>query len=196
MHIASGKYQHRENGTPNGITEIWQVSHTASNRYLLDITFQAHYTLKAQVYFDENHILEQFTYHIDENLNGSYRIQDRKLLVKRTLPMNTHLEDSLVWSENAILDLPFLSCKGHTILHLQANPNAPTFAPILHSGDRAGDLAKKSVRFIADEEISITDKIYSATHYRYRRDYWLDKNGCVLRVQDNHYEMLLVEYTT
>jgi|GEM_PF-4038950 len=190
MHIASGKYEHRENGTANGITETWRYSDSSH----MQITFEAHYILKADVYFDENQRLEQFTYHIDENLKGSYRIADGKLHVQRTLPGNTRLEDTLVWSDDAVLDLPFLSCKGHTILHLKKYGLAPTFAPIFHSGDRAGDLAKKSVREIGEETVKIGETDYSATHYHYMRDYWLDQYGRVLKVQDNNYEMILVEY--
>lgn len=192
MPIASGKYEHRENGIANGITETWHYS----DRFHMQIIFEAHYILKADVHFDENQGVEQFTYHIDESLNGSYRISNGKLYIQRTLPGNTRLDDTLVWSDKSVLDLPFLSCKGHTILHLKKHGLAPTFAPILHSGDRAGDLAKKSVRVIDEETIKIGEKSYSATHYHYLRDYWLDKYDRVLKVQDNNYEMVLVEYNS
>ena len=198
MHIASGKYEHRDNGFANGITETWHYGYRTANTFVMQVVFEAHYTLRAEVYFDENQRLEEFSYHIDEHLNGNYRISDGKLLARRTLPGNTRLEDTLVWSDNAVLDLPFLSCKGHTILHLKKQGLAPTFAPIFHSGDRAGDLAKKSVREIGKETIKIGEKSYSATHYHYMHDYWLDKYGRVLKVQDknNNYEMILVEYTS
>lgn len=193
MHIASGKYQHRENGLANGISEKWDYERIADN-LVLTIVFEAQHRLDAKVYFDANTQVARFEYHIDDTLNGTYHIENTQLKVKRILPYDTILEDTLVWSDKTVLDLPFLSCKSHTILHLQKHRTVPTFAPILRSGDRAGDLAKKSASFIGEEEISLDGKSYQAKHFRYLRDYWLDEHNTILRMRDNEYEVILVEY--
>ncbi|MEO1287055.1 MAG: hypothetical protein AAFV93_04750 [Chloroflexota bacterium] len=65
----------------------------------------------------------------------------------------------------------------------------------MYSGDRAGDLAKKSVNQLGEELVTINSKIYSAKKYRYGQLYWLDKHGIVLKVQADNYEMVLTEYT-
>ncbi len=193
MLIASGKYDHRENGIVSGISEMWRYEHSASYQ-IINIVFQAQYTLEATVYLNENNQPRHFEYYVDDSLNGTYQVENDQLKVKRTLPFNTVLEDTLVCSDRTVLDLPFLSCKSHTILHLVKYGISPTFAPILRSGDRAGDLAKKSARFIAEEEIIINEKIYQARHFRYMRDYWLDEYNTILRMRDNEYEIILVEY--
>lgn len=193
MLTAKGQYEHYENSFPNGITETWHYEGDSYENCLLTIVFQADYTLKARVHFQDNRLV-RFDYHIDESLHGSYYIENGKLKVKRTLPYNTYLEDSLVWSDIAVLDLPFLSCKSHTILHLNAHGIAPTFAPILRSGDRAGDFAKKSVKFIAYNTVSLNQTVYSTKQYQYVRDYWLNEQDVVMRMRDNQYEVILVEY--
>lgn len=189
MLIASGKYDHRENGIACGISETWRYDHQ-----LINIVFQAQYTLNATVRLNENNQPTHFEYYFDDSLNGTYQVENGQLKVKRTLPYNTVLEDTLVWSDRTVLDLPFLSCKSHTILHLVKYGISPTFAPILRSGDRAGDLAKKSASLIAEEEISLDGTMYHARHFRYMRDYWLDEHNTILRMQDNDYEVILVEY--
>ena len=193
MLIASGKYEHRENGIANGITETWQRERSG-NQQELTIIFQAGYTLKATVSLNENDQPTYFEYFIDDTFNGMYQVEDSQLKVKRTLPYNTILEDTLVWSNKTVLDLPFLSCKSHTILHLMKHGTAPTFAPILRSGDRAGDLAKKSASFIGEDEINLDSVQYQTRHIRYMRDYWLDEHNTILRMRDNEYEVILVEY--
>lgn len=193
MLIAKGQYEHYENAVPNGITEIWHYEGDSRENCLLNIVFQADYMLNATVHF-KNSQLVRFEYHVDESLHGSYHIENGKLKVKRTLPYNTYLEDSLVWSDNAVLDLPFLSCKSHTILHLNTHSIAPTFAPILRSGDRAGDFAKKSVKFIAYNTMTLNKTVYSVKQYQYLRDYWLNGQNVVMRMRDNQYEIILVEY--
>jgi len=194
MPIASGVYQHRDNGIANGITETWQINRHTATTYRQQITFKAHYTLTADVLFDDDFNMTDFIYKTDDGLNGHYQINDNQLWVKRTLAGNTRLEDKLVWSAETILDLPFLSCKGHTILHLNQYGTVPTFAPLLRSGDRAGDLAKKSVTSHGDSKVIMIDTAYTAIHYHYMRDYWLDTHGMVLRAVDKTYEMILVEY--
>lgn len=193
MLIASGKYEHRESAVANGIYETWRYEHTG-NEQVLGIVFQAQYMLNATVYLNENNQPRQFEYYVEDSLNGTYQVENDQLKVKRTLPYNTVLEDTLVWSDKTMLDLPFLSCKSHTILHLVKYGISPTFAPILWSGDRAGDLAKKSASFISEEEIIINKTMYQTRHFRYMRDYWLDEHNTVLRMRDNEYEVILVEY--
>ncbi|MGB7341723.1 MAG: hypothetical protein WBC91_22690 [Phototrophicaceae bacterium] len=192
MPIVSGKYEHRENGVPNGITETWEY---LDENHLHILFASPDYQLDATIILDENKNVNRFAYHVDETLNGYYQVQGSQLRVKRQLPANTQLDDTLVWSNDALLDLPFLSCKGHTILHLNQKGLTSTFAPILRSGDRAGDMAKQSVQKLEQYSLNINDRVYQTTHYRYLRDYWLDKNGIVIRAESGTYEMILVEYT-
>ncbi|MGJ3239943.1 MAG: hypothetical protein ACFE0Q_14625 [Anaerolineae bacterium] len=193
MHIASGVYQHYDHGIDQGIRERWQYQRV-NDGYHMHISFEADYTLHADVTLDKNNRIQQFDYRLDEHMHGRYRIADEQLHVYRTLPGNTLLEDQVPWAKDAVLDLPFLSCKGHTILHLAQYSVAPTFAPLLRSGDRAGDLAKQSVRDLGEERLTINDVVYATWRYQYRHDYWLDKRGQVVRVQNGQYEMILLEY--
>lgn len=192
MPIASGVYTHYENSHANGITEHWQQDTISS----LAITFNTPaYTMTIAVTFDNRQRVADFTYHVDSALQGRYRVQASKLQVERNLPPNIKLADTLIWSDDTILDLPFLSTKGHTILQLDTHGIAPVFAPHLRSGDRAGDLAKKSAENLGTDTLIIANKSYPATKFRYGHLYWINNEGVVLRVQTDNYEMVLTEYT-
>ena len=192
MTALSGEYAHFSAGALTGVTESWEHD---GNRLM--ITFDASaigsYILDAEIIFDE--LIQIFTYSTSDGLSGSYFRDGDRLRIKRVLPGNTRLEDTLVGFGNVLLDLPFLSCKGRTILRMAEQDIVSVYAPLMRAGDRAGDLAKKTVTNIGTETINLDDKQISAQHYQYMRDYWIDENAIVLQATDELTVMQLVEYS-
>lgn len=196
MPIAEGLYAHYDNGQPNGITEHWTLTRIALGEHL-DIVFQADYRLTATVVLDEYGCIQKFDYHISNDFQGTYQRIGNHLQVKRTLPGNTRLADTILLPDDTVLDLPFVCCKGYTIQRLseQSNP-IPVFAPLLRSGDRAGDLAKRHVKRLANVKITHNAQTYDATHYQYGHDYWTLSDYRVLRTQKEQYQIILLEHKT
>ena len=194
MPIAEGLYQHRIADEPNGITEKWVLDQHASGTQL-DITFLADYTLTATVNISSQAKITRFVYHIDNDFHGQYQRTGNILTVERTLPGNTRISDKIILPDDAILDLPFVCCKPYTLLALQKKGISSVFAPLLRSGDRAGDLAKKSLRLVTNAKITLAGQTYDTQYVRYGRDYWLNENKHVLRARQDLYDIILVEYS-
>ncbi|MEL6309578.1 MAG: hypothetical protein AAFN11_05720 [Chloroflexota bacterium] len=194
MPIAEGLYQHRIADQANDITEKWVLSQQ-DNGTQLNITFSSDYTLTATVLINTSDSITHFAYHIDDNFHGQYQREANSLSVERTLPGNTRISDQIILPDDAILDLPFVCCKPYTLLALQKQGVSSVFAPLLRSGDRAGDLAKKSLRFVTNAKITLERQTYHTQHYRYGRDYWLNEYHHVLRARQDLYDIILVEYS-
>lgn len=193
MPIAEGLYQHRIADEPNGITEKWVLSQR-ENGTQLDITFASDYTLTATVHINTDARMTYFAYHIDDDFHGQYQREANTLTVERTLPGNTRISDKIILPDDAILDLPFVCCKPYTLRALQKQGVSSVFAPLLRSGDRAGDLAKKSLRLVTNAKITLAGQTYHTQQFRYGRDYWLNEHHHVLRARQDLYDIILVEY--
>lgn len=198
--IASGIYYHYQGATHTETRESWSLVRVDDGLVRLQVVYQhADTHITADMTLDHarcTRLSYAVTTDAGQIATGDIQVLERRISAERVLNRVTRLADTIPYTGTLVFDPPFVSSKGYAIGQLAGTVQKSVFAPHLTAGDRAGDLAKKSARFIADAPLEIDGKQFQTKRYHYMRDYWVDEHDVVLQARDDahDYAIVLTEY--
>jgi hypothetical protein len=198
--IVSGIYRHYQGTTRTETQESWSLVRVDDRLSRLQVVYQhADTRITADMTLDHDRCTRlsyAVTTAVGQIAEGEIAVLERRITAERVLHRVTRLADTIPYTGTLVFDPPFVSSKGYAIRQLAGTVQKSVFAPHLTAGDRAGDLAKKSARFIADTRLEIDGKQFQTKRYHYMRDYWVDEHSFVLQARDDahDYAIVLTEY--
>lgn len=188
MPTVEGMYTHYADHEATGFVERFVCMTTGATTETLTLSLEQDGALQlTATVFIEQSVIRGFSFMrpaMPNAVSGSYLHRGKWLQVERLMGTNATVTETIPFTQDGVLDLPFLSCKGFALMQLRGRTDVPTFAPLLTVADRAGDLAKKTARFVDSlDTIQIMGCACDAVRVRHGYTYWLTNDGWVLRSQ-------------